>query len=242
MSRTLVFDIESVAFDFDHFDNIQQEYLLKFAESEAKVENEKLKLNLWGLTAQTIAIGLWDLEKGQGKVLYQHPGGESWQNEQLAVEFIPVTEEEMLARFWHGVGQYNRLVTFNGRAFDYPFLLHRSAILGVETNRLFVQEYLKSRYSSWPHCDLLDQLSFYGAFPRRFNLDFYCKSFGITSPKSGGVTGLDMPKLFSGEAYKQIAEYCIGDVIATAKLYERWHRTIDPSRPHRDKPETSANV
>ena len=41
-------------------------------------------------------------------------------------------------------------------------------------------------------CDLLDQLTFYGA-SRRFSLDFYCRAFGIPSPKAGGVTEVTLP-------------------------------------------------
>jgi hypothetical protein len=53
-----------------------------------------------------------------------------------------------------------------------------------------------------PHCDLADQLTFYGGggrdgATRRFNLDFYCKAFGVESPKSQGVTGQDVTRLIN---------------------------------------------
>ncbi|MEK7672000.1 MAG: 3'-5' exonuclease, partial [Bacteroidota bacterium] len=65
---------------------------------------------------------------------------------------------------------------------------------------------------------MLEQLTFYNAF-RKFNLDFYCKSFGIKSPKSEGITGLDLGPLFEAGRFREIAEYCMGDVKATAELY-----------------------
>ena len=57
---------------------------------------------------------------------------------------------------------------------------------------------------------------------RRFNLDFYCKAFGIDSPKSHGVTGSDMKVLLAQGRYRDIAEYCLRDVKATLLLYQIW--------------------
>lgn len=67
------------------------------------------------------------------------------------------------------------------------------------------------------------QLTFYGVSgrdgaARRFNLDFYCKSFGIDSPKSHGVTGMDVNTLLAEGRHPEIAEYCLRDVRATVWL------------------------
>jgi predicted PolB exonuclease-like 3'-5' exonuclease len=77
------------------------------------------------------------------------------------------------------------------------------------------------RYNAHEHCDLMDQLAYYGAF-RRFSLDFYCKGFGIKSPKEEGITGLDMGPLYREGQYREIAEYCLRDVRATSTLFHRW--------------------
>jgi hypothetical protein len=57
---------------------------------------------------------------------------------------------------------------------------------------------------------------------RRFNLDFYCKAFGIDSPKGQGVTGTDVGSLMEQGRYRDIAEYCVRDVRATVELYQIW--------------------
>jgi len=67
----------------------------------------------------------------------------------------------------------------------------------------------------------MDQFTFYGA-TREFNLDFYAKAFGITSPKSMGITGLELGPMFHAGRYREIAEYCMADVRATAELFQRW--------------------
>ena len=72
-----------------------------------------------------------------------------------------------------------------------------------------------------------EQLTFYGVSgrkgaARRFKLDFYCKVFGIESPKSHGVTGMDVTRLLEEGRQREIAEYCLRDVRATAELYRIW--------------------
>jgi len=133
------------------------------------------------------------------------------------VEFVSASEKEMLEEFWKTITHFDQFITFNGRAFDCPFIMLRSAILGVKPTR----NLLPYRYGHNEHCDLLEQLTFYNAF-RKFNLDFYCKSFGIKSPKSEGITGLDLGPLFAAGRFREIAEYCFGDVKATADLFFRW--------------------
>jgi hypothetical protein len=81
------------------------------------------------------------------------------------------------------------------------------------------------RYDPTIHCDLLDQLTYYGA-TRKFSLDFYCKSFGIESPKSHGITGLNLGRLFNEKRFREIADYCLGDVRATAELFRRWEENL----------------
>ena len=82
-----------------------------------------------------------------------------------------------------------------------------------------------------PHCDLAEQLTFYSVSgrdgaARRFNLDFYCKAFGIESPKSHGVTGMDVKDLMAEGKFREIAEYCLRDVRATVDLYKIWKERL----------------
>jgi len=213
----VVFDIETLAFPLESFDKQQQEYLLKFAKTEEERAEAILKFSLTPFTACVLAIGMLNPDSNQGKVFYQAPKQEHTFSEDRLVEFVPCSETEMLDGFWQTIGHYSQYITFNGRSFDCPFLMLRSALLGIRPSK----NLLPYRYSANEHCDLMDQLTFYGAF-RKFNLDFYTKSFGIKSPKSNGITGLDLGPLYRAEKYHEIAEYCLGDVKATAELFQRW--------------------
>lgn len=221
----VVFDIESVGFPLESFDEAQQEYLMKFVEEEEteekrrqRMEKVSQELNFSPLTAQVVAIALLNVESNRGRVYYQAEANESWVSEDGQVEFEAGNEREILERFWETIKPYEQFITFNGRGFDCPFLMIRSAIHGIKPTR----NLMPHRYKPWIHCDLLDQLTFYRAVRRPFNLDFYCKAFGIDSPKSYGITGLDMNALFKEGRYREIAQYCLLDVVATAELYRLW--------------------
>jgi len=221
MSR-VVFDIETLGFPIESFDEVQQEYLLKFADSDEKRETEIQKLNLYPLTAQIIAIGMLNPETNAGKVFYQADVSEEFSSDDGKVEFVSGDEKQVLKLFWEHVQRYDQFITFNGRSFDCPFLMLRSAIAGIKPTR----NLLPYRYDAAIHCDLLEQLTFYGAF-RKFNLDFYCKAFGIKSPKSEGITGLGLGPLFREGKFREIAKYCLGDIQATAELFRRWDKFLN---------------
>lgn len=220
--RSVVFDIETLGFPFESFDETQQEYLMKFADTPEKRETELQKLSLSPLTARIIAIGMLNPESMEGRVYFQSDKNEKYKSDDGKVEFVSGDEPEIIRQFWDAVKHYDRIVTFNGRAFDNPFILLRSAILGIRPTR----NIMPYRYESKEHCDLLEQLTFYGA-ARKYNLDFYCRAFGIKSPKSEGISGTDLSGLFDEKKFRRIAEYCIGDVFATAQLYLRWNEFLN---------------
>jgi predicted PolB exonuclease-like 3'-5' exonuclease len=182
-------------------------------------------MSLWPLTSQVVCIAMVNAESDRGKVLFIAEDSEEGASTGGPVEFLPCADEpELLAAFWDVARHYDRIVTFNGRSFDVPFLYLRSAQLNVSISR---KDWLGYRFATEPHCDLAEQLTFYGVSgrdgaARRFNLDFYCKAFGIPSPKSQGVTGLDVRRLRTEGRSKEIAEYCLRDVQATTALFHVW--------------------
>ncbi len=228
----LVFDIETSALPLETFDDTQQEYLLREAEkiadeaARAARRDEILRqFNLWPFTAQVVCIAMLNAESLRGQVLFTADDCEADAAEGGPVEFVPCVDEvELLTAFWDVAKHYDEIVTFNGRGFDVPFLYLRSALLNVPISK---KNWLGYRFATEPHCDLAEQFTFYGVSgregaARRFNLDFYCKAFGIDSPKSHGVTGLDVNTLLADGKFREIAEYCLRDVRATVELYRVW--------------------
>lgn len=218
----VVFDIETLGFPLDSFDAESQTYLLKFADSEEKIEDVKKNLNLHALTAQVLCVALFNPDTKQGKVFFQSDTKDQYFSQDNTCQFQSGTESEILKSFWDVIPKYDQFITFNGRSFDCPFLMIRSAMLHVKPSRNLIPY----RYESKIHCDLLEQMTFYQA-TRRFSLDFYCKQFGIESPKAKGITGLDMRRLYEERRFRDIAEYCYGDVVATAELFHRWNEFLN---------------
>ena len=232
----LVFDIETSALPPEHFDEAQQEYLFrecgKITEETARAARRaeiQQQFSLWPLTSRVVCIAMLNAETQRGQVLFTAEDYEEETGEAGPVEFVPCMDEaEMLTAFWDVARHYDAVVTFNGRGFDVPFIYLRSALLNVPISR---KDWLGYRFQTEPHCDLAEQFTFYGVSgrdgaARRFNLDFYCKAFGIESPKSHGVTGMDVGALLAEGRFRDIAEYCLRDVKATVLLYQIWKERL----------------
>lgn len=228
---TLVFDIETVGENFDAIDETTQEIMTwwlkkqSLSESDYQAQLAELKdgLGFSPLTGSIVAIGVLDLERDKGCVYFQAPGETVADFEENGIKFRALSEKDMLQQFWDGAKQYQTFVTFNGRAFDVPFLMVRSAVQGVKPSKdLMSNRYLSSQKYDAKHVDLFDQLSFYSAVRKPGNLHMWCRAFGIDSPKADGVSGDDVKELFDDKRFVDIAKYNVRDIKATAALYKKW--------------------
>jgi len=218
----VIIDIETVGCDFELLDDISKEYLLKFAETEKDIEEAKNSLNFYPVTAQVVAIGMLDVDTDKAIVFFQNGKGSQEKMSEGNVTYISGTESDILNNFWSQLNRYDTFITFNGRMFDGPFLMIRSAIHKIRATKNLVPY----RYSTGPHVDLADQLSFYDAMRRKFSLHLWCKAFGIESPKTAEMSGLQVKDFFKAGKYKEIARYCFGDLRATKELYLYWDRYL----------------
>jgi DNA polymerase elongation subunit (family B) len=217
----IIFDIETVGRDFESLDKATQEYLLRYAETEDEKEEIKDRLSFYPLTAEVVAIGLLNPDTQKGLVFFQTTGEPLLPFEEDNIRYETGTEKEILEKFWNVIKDYRQFITFNGRGFDCPFILIRSAIHRIKPKK----DLMPNRYNDM-HVDLLDHLTFYGATRRRFSLDMWCRAFGIKSPKEGGITGYEVKDLFRAGRYIDIARYCVGDLRATRELLSYWENYI----------------
>jgi 3'-5' exonuclease len=221
----VIFDIETVGADFDLLEPAVQDYLVKWAADEEEEEKIKDSLSFYPLTGEIVAIGMLNPDTCKGAVFFQAPSEAVQPFEDQNIKYECGTEKEILEKFWNVIRAYDQIVTFNGRAFDCPFIAIRSAVHRIKPTRNLIPY----RYSDKDHIDLLDQLSFYGASRRKFPLDMWCRTFGIKSPKEDGITGYEVKNLFKSERYTDIARYCAGDVAATRELLSVWEKYIRSS-------------
>lgn len=234
MQKRLIFDIETVGDDFDSLDPTTQAVLTRWVKKDAKDKDdgclcsalEELKggLGFSPLTGEIIVIGALDYERNKGIVYYQAPGEEIKEFEEGGITFKQATEKEMLESFWTNVKNYSEFISFNGRAFDVPFLMVRSARCGVKpTKDLMSNRYLDRQKFDSVHIDLLDQLSYQGTMRRKGSLHLWSRVFGIESPKAQGVCGEDVGRLFREKKFLDIARYNVHDLVATKEIYNYWN-------------------
>ncbi|KKQ23169.1 MAG: hypothetical protein US36_C0003G0003 [Candidatus Wolfebacteria bacterium GW2011_GWC1_37_10] len=142
-TQKLVFDIETIGVDFDALDNTTQDVLTRWIKKESAGETEykealrelKEGLGFSPLTGEIVAIGVLDVDKNQGAVYFQAPGENIKEFSEDNIKFKQMTEKEMLENFWTGAKEYSEFITFNGRGFDAPFLMIRSAIYGIKPTK-----------------------------------------------------------------------------------------------------------
>ena len=183
MSR-IIFDIETAGKDFNSLEPAVQDYLLKWADTEDEKKEVKDSLSFYPLTAEIVTIGMYDPDNNKGFVFFQNNADPLLPLEEEDMRYETGTEQEIIRKFWDTIKGYKQFITFNGRGFDCPFILVRSAMHKIRP----VRDLMPNRYGD-THIDLFDQLSFFGATRRKFSLDMWCRTFGIKSPKSEGVTG-----------------------------------------------------
>lgn len=234
---TVIFDIETIGEEWDALDETTQHVLSRWVDRtakddesrEAQMKDLREGLGFSPLTGRIVAVGCYDLERAAGVVYYDDNGAGGKESVEGNITLKPRDEKTMLVDFWQGAKSYDTFVTFNGRGFDVPFMALRSAIHGVTPSvDLLDGRYLYQQKLGYKHVDLADQLSFYGAVFRKQPLHLFCRAFGIESPKADGVSGDDVTALFSEGKYVDIARYNARDIIATAKLYEKWRDHLAP--------------
>lgn len=233
--KRLIFDIETVGDDFDSFDEATKKELTRWIKRqsqsdeayEAALTDLKAGLGFSPLTGQIITIGVLDYYTGKGVVYFQAPDKKIAAATDGDISYKSMTEAQMLDNFWKGALKYQQFITFNGRQFDVPFLMIRSAVHNLRpTKDLLRNRYLSYQNADALHIDLYDQLNFYGAMGRRGTLHNFSRIFGIDSPKDKGMAGDEVAEYFKKGKYLEIAKYNARDLFATKALFDKWDQYL----------------
>ena len=188
--NTVVFDIETVGVDWDSLDDGQRAYLVKNAKTDEERRLVPEWLSLWPMTGKIVVLAMQNVETGRGRVWYEKLDGRvEAKSEDGQFEFVGDTEAAFLEDFWKAMTKFERFVTFNGRGFDCPWMMLRSAILGLKPSK-----------NPWvplplrPHVDLRSaHASAPAAGTREIQPRLFCEAFGIASPKEQGMADLVGP-------------------------------------------------
>lgn len=230
----LVFDIETIGKGWEEIDELTQKDLTRWVKRELetdesfsfKIDSVKDEMGLSPLTGEIVSIAIYDVERNAGAVYFQAPEAESpIFLEEGGIKYQSMTEAEILKTFWDIAQKYREFITFNGRGFDAPFMMIRSAIHGIAPSVDLMEGRYFYQQKGVRHTDVYDQMTFYGATSKKGSLHLFCRAFGIPSPKEGGA-GNEVGHLFKEKKYMDIAKYNMGDVIATKDLYLKWEQYL----------------
>ena len=223
--KKLVVDIETVGIPWEELDSYVREYLIKGL-SDGEAEETRRAGGLSPFRGKIVAIGVIRIDDGRSCALYEMPGQTELRVEKAGSRtYISGTEKQILEKFWEWFDPDSRFISFNGRQFDGPFLMIRSAINAVTPKR----DLVGYRYHLHPNCDLREALNFYGTTNNRqfkFNLDLACKVFGVPTSKGEGLDGRSVETWYRAGRHREIADYCLEDVRATWGLYEKIAPTL----------------
>lgn len=213
MSDILVIDIETIP-QQETMTSKQKDLYKKLMATQIKKSNDS-------------KISLSELKKLRGLVMSTNPYlGEIiviglYRNKDGNTGSIGLTgpEPQILKRFWDTMATFKgQIVTFNGLEFDIPFIIKRSMKHGIlPTNNDLLD---MKKFSRYPHFDVKMIMGNWDKFATG-NLDLICDFLGVASPKEGEIKASGVEQAYKEGKIKEIAEYCIRDVEATYKVFEK---------------------
>ncbi len=227
----LVVDIETAGEVWENFDEqtkhmLVEKFASRFPESDSPEDSVIQELGLSPLTGEIVALGIMDVETGKGAVYFQAPGKDIKEKSEGPLTYRAMSEKAILEKFWEISDKYTEFVTFNGRTFDFPYIMLRSAAQGVKPLKDITRaRYLYQQAPGAVHIDLYDQMTFYGSM-RAGSLHMFCRAFGIDTPKNETIDGSKVGEFYHKGAYEEIAEYNGRDLEATRQLYLRWKKLL----------------
>jgi DNA polymerase elongation subunit (family B) len=199
---TLILDIETVGFDTANTDSLSP------------------------YKGQIISLAMYDTTRDLGVVYYVSGKADEEFSDDSFV-YKSRTEKQLLEDFWQSATEYSVFVSFNGRAFDIPYLYIRSIALGVKPTVEIARPRYVTKQSAPYHVDIFDEFSFHGAVNKKPSLSSLCDAFGVQNPKLF-MNGEDITEFFLAKKIDQIAKYNGQDVKAITALYEKWLQNLAP--------------
>lgn len=126
-------------------------------------------------------------------------------------------EPDLLRQLWQAIAAVRgprRWVTYNGLEFDLPYLLRRSALLGIEVPILAPLR----RYALGEHYDVMQALANWKPGDR-LPLRIAARLFGLA--KADGLDGAGVHEAWRAGRIEAVAAYCAQDARITYDLFRR---------------------
>ncbi len=129
-------------------------------------------------------------------------------------------EKELLVRFSELLEKINKddlvLCAHNGREFDFPYLSRRMLVNGIPLPPAL--DLAGKKPWEVNHLDTMDLWKF-GDYKHYTSLELLATIFDIDSSKTGMDGSMVNTAYYEKNQLKEIADYCVEDVIVTAQVY-----------------------
>jgi DNA polymerase elongation subunit (family B) len=238
--KTLTLDVETVA-ALDSRPNVERQALAEMAVDAAAWKREEPDVQKTAALSPVLAriavlgLGFHDGQRQRYRALVNEAvfgsaplipplpwrfelGGDACDD---ALELCD-SERGVLARLGEILAApIDRIVTFSGRRFDLPLLIHRTIANGLGRPELLIRAAEESRYRPGLHHDVQDLASFHGAASLP-SLRALALAYGLGDPK-GETDGSEVEELVSAGDVSTVARYCLSDVWYTERVARRWH-------------------
>lgn len=130
------------------------------------------------------------------------------------------SEKNLLINFWDFIAEKQlamKTVTFNGLNFDLPFLYFRSMVHGIDVSW---HDFGLKKFSSFPHFDLMQHMSFWNSF-KYVSLDYFAMLFGYDVDPETCDNGAIVSKWWGCGEDSRLQSYNLEDCRKTAYLYNK---------------------
>ena len=182
---------------------------IKEGQDKETLFNENAALN--AEFGRIVCIAMASVYEIDGKLDFKNKIWDFHNERELIVEFFMA----LIALF----AKYpkNLIGGHNIKEFDIPFIVRRALALGIKN---IPQQLIFTNRKPWELTHIFDTLEYWkmGSYSASISLDSLCFLFNVESPKTE-MDGGDVAKVYWKEKnLEKIANYCIEDVKATAKV------------------------
>lgn len=150
--------------------------------------------------------------------------------EVITKTFFNTDEEKLLNEFWDFIRDKQILpqtITYNGIAFDLPWLFFRS--MKYEIIMPWHDVTLK-RFATWPNCDIMQLACWWDSYSKAKTLGHLARAFGYDVNPLNCDKGSEVCKNYMTKNYDWIIQHNMEDCKKTLFLYRKL-RTYFPQPP-----------
>ncbi len=192
---------------------------------EEKKEKIREKVLLTPVASQVMCIGIIEIKETYTDVLSSQ---RKWSQEEIFCidenqsDNGSISESRVLTQLIDYIQPNTEFVTFNGRQFDFPFLMWRAAVNNIPLSLPAGPYNGRDRhYDMKLHLEQMSNLATIDGSMNWISLKKWINYFNLPYQKTGGEY-LDIQQYYQDKQFDKIQSYCMDDVRATRDLFMKF--------------------